>query len=373
MRTLALCACLGLFLAAGCTSLRLDKVNFTERGEKLSTAATLPVELQRKWNYNAGGAFGPGSPLLVDGNLVVGTRRGEIHIVNLDSGKRIGMDGVGDAINGSPTVTDEGILVVPISSRKNRGLKAIDLRTGDTRWRIKGKPVDLAVVQVDGYVIYTDSEGTITGVEIETGEPVWDYELGGRVRADPVVINRTYYVADTSGDLHAIDTETGESVWKIELGVPVFTGLVAAAKNVYASTTRGVLFSIDADSGILNWRRALGDKTVRLTSVAVSSGSLFVGSTDGSVFKLDAFAGEIGWTKDLFEPVVGRPLITNGGLFVGVMDRRLVRLNPESGEIIWADTLKGRIKSAMIAADQHLVVLAEPRNIYCYSSENLNQ
>ncbi len=366
--------CLAVAVSS-CSSLRLKDISFSDStswstaygsNQRTSVANTEPDrELSQVWNYNSGGAFGPGSPILVDGNLIVGTRKGEVHVVNINSGKREAMDGLGDAINGGLAISSTGTLIVPISSRKGRGIKAINLRTGDTIWRHRGTPVDLALTIVDESVLYASTDGVVTSANITNGEVEWEVEIDGGFRSDPVESNGRFVIANKFGVITAIDVNDGRIVWSTDIGQPVYSSLATDGNRVYAGTTRGSAVAIELSNGDLAWTEVLGNRDVRLTGPAVANGTVVFGASNGRVFSISA-DGDLGWSENLSEAINGVPLLTPASVFVGVMDRRVVRLDRGTGEIIWADTLKGRVKSAMIAVDNKVVALAEPRNIYCF-------
>src|SRR5690554_5061772 len=135
--TLALGGCSVLTLPG---PLRVAEADWTTEGggpaRTNATAAVLRPPLAQAWRYNAEGGFGPAAALVAGGTLLVGTRHGEIHALDLAEGTRIGADELGEAIVGAPVVT-ERMLYVPVAGGKY-SLLAYDFVRGQTRWRVRG-------------------------------------------------------------------------------------------------------------------------------------------------------------------------------------------------------------------------------------------
>ncbi len=363
-----------ILVVSGCQTIQLERPYdlpadawVTDGGSSLRQRAgsdQVPPPLVVAWQYNAAAGFGPGSPLLVRDRLLVGTRKGEMHAVDLASGRRTGYREFNEAIEGTPTIS-EGIMYVT-SPWGNRALLAYDLDRASVKWRVSGIPVEVAPVVAGDIVIIVDVEANVRAYRTGTGEEVWRQRLGDRssVHSTPLLLAEgRLFVATDRGGLVMVDASNGDILWQSSIHLPVLAGTASDGERIYIPTTRGVLLAVDAQTGELVWEHRSDNPLVRMAAPAVKGGRLLFGASDGTVRCLDASSGVQEWAVDAGAVVDAPPQWTNSAVYVGTMGRELLALDPESGAIVWRHQLEGRIKSAMAATDGALYVLSEPRYV----------
>lgn len=371
-----------LVVGSGCTVLRVDLPRAVTEADWLTEgdgpgrthAADLDLDppLEVAWTYDAGGGFGPVSPLLLRDAVLVATRHGEVHGIILETGKKIGTQGFGDAIEGSPAV-EQGYLFVPVAAG-DKVLRAYDLAQSREAWAFRnGAPLVAGVLTLGGRVFVADVDGQVMALDARTGEEVWRYRLRERpeaVLATPVAVaNDRIVLAGADGDVVCLNATDGVPVWRVALGVPVEVTPTAGEGRVYLATTRGRLLALEAASGTIRWTFALPDTTVRLAAPALAGQDLVFGASDGFLRMLDARTGSLRWTYPAGDAITAPPLITRSTVYVGTMGRKLVGVDRGTGALRWEQVLKGRVKSPMAARDGVLVVLTEPKTVYAFIPE----
>lgn len=364
----------------GCNALQLTHPNVVtgqdwltegdapERQRAVEAAVAPPLE--EVWTYNAEAGFGDVSPLLLGDVVLVATREGEVHGINLLTGKREGISEFGEAIEGTPTIAN-GIIYVP-GAWGGKALYAYDLGRSQVRWSLKGAPVEAGLLLLDGTLYAADVEGVVRALNAAGGEVAWEQALDSTatIHAAPLRAGRDrIVVADDRGRLRAMQAEDGAFLWQQELGAPVYATPAADEEALYVPTTRGQFFALGAEQGRVRWRYAIDDRTVRFTAPALSGGNVIFAGTDGLVRTLDAETGDVQWTFQAEEAVTAPPLLTREVAYVGTMGRKLLALDRTTGEKRWEQELEGRIKSPMAARKGYLVVLTEPRNVYLFKPE----
>lgn len=367
-------AILFFLLLSGCQTIQMERPwNLpsdswtTDGGSELrdrSGTQAVPPPLVVAWQYNAAAGFGPGSPLLVRDRLLVGTRKGELHAVDVESGRRAGYREFNEAIEGTPVIAN-GMLYVT-SPWGNRALMAYDLERASVKWRVSGVPVRVSPVVSGDHVLIVDVEGVVRAYTAESGEEVWRRSLGSRtsVHSTPLLLDGTrLFVATDKGILVLLDTATGDVIWETSVGLPVRSGTASDGHRIYVPTTRGVLLAVDARTGAVAWQFAVVNPLVRVATPAVKAGGLIFGASDGAVRRLDTTNGALEWSREAGAVVNAPPQWTDRVVYVGTMGRELMALDPDTGAILWRHLLEGRIKSAMAADDHALYVLAEPRYV----------
>ncbi|GMQ82484.1 MAG: hypothetical protein BMS9Abin05_1938 [Rhodothermia bacterium] len=375
---------LALVVVAGCDTLKMDGSRNARRGDWLVDGATngrerlvnVSVEppLERAWLYNANAAFGTGSPLLYHDAVIVGTRKGEVHAVEIETGRTIGIKNLGEAIEGSLLISN-GVLYATHAWGRYV-LTAYDLTAGITAWRVKGVPFETAPVEVDSAVIAVDVEGNIRSYHKDTGVLLWTQKLGANVsvKASPLLLsgNRLFVISD-KGVGYMFDPTTGENIWRSDLEDPVYSSPTANGDEILIPTTRGRLRAISSRDASRIWTFDRNDDHIRFASPATDGSMVYVGTSSGTLFALSSETGTIAWQFNGPDAITAAPLITDSQIYFGTMGRMLYGLERSTGRLVWETKLKGRIKSAMSAREGELIVLTEPRYVYGFREKHANE
>lgn len=364
MRRLALPV---LLLLAGCSSIRLDG----PLGAPAEGAPTFPLE--RAWERDAQAAFGRGAPYLTDQYVVVGTRRGEVVVIDRDDGRTVGVGEFGTSVEGPLAVSASGaVLYVPTADRDG-GVSAYDVRSERRLWRWEGGAVVAGVARLGGTVVTATLDGRTVGLDADTGAPRWTSrpDTTAQVHAAPLDLGGGgVLIADDRGRVRRLEARTGAEVWSVDVGAPVYETPAMRDGGVYVPTTRGRLVALDAATGAARWTYD-AEAVLRLSTPAPAEAVVAVGQTDGAVVALDRATGAVRWTYRTDGNVSAAPLWAGGVLLVGTYDERLVALDGATGREVWSDALRGRVKSAMAVSSNLLVVLTEPRHVVAYRPTGL--
>ncbi len=369
-----------LLLAAGCQTLQLDGGRFgrdtdwlmdgkTDGRERLVHVSVVPP-LVEAWKYNASAGFGPGSPLIVDDAVLVATRKGEVHAIMIDSGKKMGVKSFGTSIEG-PMLIYDGTAFIPNAYGPNV-LTAYDIKRARKIWRIDGIPFETAPVHTGRYIIGVDIEANVRAFDPGTGEEAWAYALGERAFGETSPLSLAgdlVFVVNDRGDAVMLRGDDGDVIWTSSVGYPVYSSPAAFGAMIFVPTTRGRLIALAADTGRIAWTFQVDDFTVRFTSPATDGEIVYVGTSDGIFYALDAATGTVRWQFDGPDAFTAAPLITNGHVYIGSMGRKLYGFDRTTESLVWETELDGRIKSALAAREGELIVLSEPRYVYMFRSE----
>ncbi len=306
---------------------------------------------------------------MILGEIVfVYTRKGEVHAVEMTTGRRRGMKNFGDVLEGAPVVY-KNTLVIPVGWGR-RSLVAYDLLEGEVRWTRKGTPVKAGLLPMGDTFVAVDAEPTLRRHAVVDGDIIWELPLGRQhlVHTAPVRVRDNIIVADDRGLVVAVDLEDGARRWETFVGSPVYTSLAADDSTVYVPTTRGRLYALDANTGTERWKLTLPDTTVRFTRPAKDGDILVLGGTDGILRALSPASGKELWAFRSADALTAAPFLTPRTIYVGSMGGMLYGVDRNLGVLRWEEKLRGRVKSALAAKDGSLVVLAEPRYVYLFAS-----
>ena len=258
---------------------------------------------------------------------------------------------------GPPTgvvINGPGLPRLLVLTEGERHLVALDLRTGEARWRHAwapkggtGNPSSPVRLRRHGKLLYvTSGDGALTALDVATGHLVW------RVRD-----HLRFFVAPTVGQhdafglaggqagkarVHSLDPYSGESRWNAELSgqYPSTEGGVHCARDTVMVVRReraGLhVEGFDRTSGAPAWQTGL---VAPIGTAWLVVDERLVGNTPGG--ELVGLSTETG--KTVYRTRLGRllesdlprrlePVLRSGALFVPHADVHVVR--PEDGVVV---------------------------------------
>lgn len=236
-----------------------------------------------------------------------------------------------------------------LTEGRNR-LLAIDLRTGEPRWRYRARHAGTFEWRRAGRVILIAcGDGSLDALDAATGEPVWRYSDQLRFCTLPAV-SREHVIAlsgdlgSSSARLHCLDLFSGRRVWQQDLdGSPASAPIDAGGSALIAmgSRSRAQLGAFDLDSGEQRWCIRDPGLAAGATMLALDQGVIF-NSAAGRVTAIDGGTGETRWTQQLSNPLtddVARHLdvvLRHGALFAPAS--RVHVLRPQDGESLMPES-----------------------------------
>jgi len=376
-RISAWAACAVLMAATlGCETLKLKTEDlrpgpmWTTEGENawrqhaVDTAIDPPLE--QVWVYNAQAAFGRGSAIVLGDLILINTRKGEVHAITAEAGRKKGLKAFGESVEGMP-VAEGDMLYVPIGLGR-RSLSAYHLTRGEALWTAKTDPIEAGLLLTDEALIAADAEGFVRAYDKKLGGVLWEHDFGERRRfqATPLAVDDLIVAAGDKGVVKALNAQDGSVVWERDLQSPIYATPSTDGERLFLASTRGRFFTVDVRTGAPVWDFVVPDTTVYLGPPAYKDNQVVFGSSDKSVRAFDATSGDLIWKTDFPDALAAAPFITENVIYIGSMGRMLYGLDRENGLLVYEQELRGRIKSAMAARNDHLIVLAEPRHVYVF-------
>lgn len=212
-------------------------------------------------------------------------------------------------------------------------------------------------VMANGKIFVLDAEAQVSAFDAETGERVWQRRMrrsgearragfGGGVAhgVDRVVVTTGF------GDIYGLNEETGEILWQRDVGIPIRTAPTVVSGRAFIVTTDNQLLAVDTRNGEVIWNhRAFSESAGLLssTSPAANADVVVAPFTSGELNAIRIQTGNTSWTDQLtrtgnFTPlaninaIVARPVIANGRVYAISHSGRFVSIDLRTGERIWS-------------------------------------
>lgn len=362
---------------AGCSYLRLQQIappasgDWTMYGGNIgrTNAARTEIDppLKAAWEYDASAGFGPYSGAISGGYLFVGNLAGEVHVIEIATGRPVGSCDFGTSIAGSPII-DRGEMYVALS-RSDESVLAYNLVTGTVDWRAKVGDIETSPLLIGRKLYVTTMQGTLVCIDCSDGRIAWTFSLPARVRtriirSSPASDGERIIFGADDGALYAVGADDGALQWSAKTGATIVASPSVALGKVFVGSLDKTFYAFDARTGARVWKQPLGSNI--FASQAVNDRSVFVGTSGHYVYSLDAQTGSIVWRAATTSVVNSPPLVSGSVVYVGCLDKTLYAYAAGTGELLWQTKTDGRIKTMPLASNDILFVLAEDRSVLAF-------
>lgn len=263
-------------------------------------------------------------------------------------------------------VTMPGLPKLLIVAEGDRKITALDLVTGDVRWRYTGRrPAAYRMRRAGKLLLVTGGDSAVFALDVSTGEIVW------RVRdrlpfAHALTLDHDslFALSGSGADyrLHHVDPWTGEVRYSVPIEEPPVAGQAPLVTDdaVIVPTRDGTgvgAKAFDRADGAQRWEHAPGLLSP-LSAWLVVDDSVLANSGAGVLLCLDAKSGAVRYNhvfsgaSEADQPRRLEPLLRNGALFVPQHEVHVMR--PRDGELIGA--VPSDLIPDLLRVDEHCTV-----------------
>ena len=337
--------------------------------------------ISRRWCVGTEVAHRQSEVAIVDGTVLSATPEG-LRALDARSGERrwrAGIDG------GDPTVRDGRVYVATDSA-----VYCLGFDSGRELWtrrlsNVTGEPL-LLDVDTQGTKVFivterTDEDGYTEGavlhaLDASTGET--SYRISSETAAiyGHLAGRGTYvYGGTTTGSVVAFDLDTREVAWQTHLGEYV-NSVAATGEAVYAGSHTGVVAALDRTTGDERWRTTLeGNEIAVRARPAIASKTVYVAATDGNLYALDQDTGEEQWRFDGGKRLSQPPTVVGSddqSVVFGSDAGNVFSIDPASGEMYWSHQLEDRVNTSPVVVDGVVYIGDNSGRLYALANEDSN-
>ena len=244
----------------------------------------------------------------------------------------------------------EGIVCV---GGKDRNLYGLDSETGQQLWTYQLEEKFLSSPVIFDGIIYVSSlkfNGTTTdqylrAINLQSGQQLWQFKLEfqpssliyGSVPSSPVVSQGVVYIGGTDGNLYGINISSAELVWsfKTTKNTPLTP---SALKNdvICVASGDGYLYAIELSTGQQKWKYEIGGlKPFYPSFPAIANQSVYIISSDNTLYSLNLQTGKLLWTFKDESIHLYAPVVTEQAIYVCGSNTSFYALNVVTGKTLW--------------------------------------
>ncbi|MFY0654922.1 MAG: PQQ-binding-like beta-propeller repeat protein [Cyclobacteriaceae bacterium] len=317
------------------------------------------------WYFSPSTGKVTGEPAVTDAAVYVSSTENICYKLDRKDGSILWEKSFNETIRGNTSLTNDLILV----GFKSGQLVAISAKSGDEVWRFKSNKNEpraydfySSAISSDGKVYIGGADKFLYCLDVKTGSKLWEYEVNDWIRAKPIILDHTLFVADLSSIGYGLDITGNEPklIWKEKISNHgIAADLSGNQQGILFSDTNMMLTSVNPSSGKKQWIHsqldgawmgenffAAGEISGQQSSPTIVDGILYIASPDGFVNAVDTESGKEIWKFETKSSVSPSPTVAEGKVFVGQTYEsygEYFALDKDTGEPIWSSKELGSV------------------------------
>ncbi len=234
---------------------------------------------------------------------------------------------------------------------------AVDIETGELLWEKKNpSPFNSQVKIFKDKFFAVDFENILRSYSIKDGEEIWQFKteksfIKSQKKLSLMIINNKIIFNNSLGDISAVDIETGNMIWQQPTQTSTLyeetfslktSDLISSNGLILFSNNKNEFYSLDIKKGSLNWKQRV-NSNLRPTLIG---NLVFTISMEGYLIVIDKRNGNIIRSTDIFESFGNkrRKKIEPIGFIVGIDN---IYLTTNNGLLLVIDILNGKPQSIL--------------------------
>ncbi len=233
----------------------------------------------------------------------------------------------------------------------------LELKTGNKLWSKKNtSPFNSEIKFYQNSFFVVDAENTLKRISTKTGEQLWSVSteksiIRSKKRLSIAIIDDLVIFNNTLGDISAVNINNGSLIWQISTqGVDIYSNvhslemsdLIVSNNILYVSNNRNDFYSIEPKSGIINWKQRVSTNLDPL----LEENYIFLLTQDGYLSVIERLSGNLIRSSNLFKNIQtkkNQTILATGFTF----SKNNFYVTTDNGKLLIVNIKTGKIVSAL--------------------------
>ncbi len=254
---------------------------------------------------------------------------------------------------------------------------SVNIITGELNWSKNNEyPFNSNIKKYKDKIFVIDYKNTLRCYKIKDGSECWNLQTEdsftiSNIKFSLIILNDNVIFSNSVGDVTAVDIETGLITWQLPTQNSSIINetynfktskLVSDGNSIFFSNNKNQFYSIDIKTGTTNW---INEVNSNIQPILVGN-LIFTISNEGYLYSIDKDKGNIVRIKDLFLNYKAKKrkniypigfVIGNKNLFLTNSDGKMIVVGIEDGNIIKIEKVSGGLISEPLIFNNSLYVV----------------
>ena len=324
----------------------------------------LSPTLKLQWTFDAGDII-ESSAAIADGTVYVGTGKSELVAIDLNTGQAKWRYKTPEAIGESSPAVGGGMVFVGDLS----GIfHAVNATSGKGAWTYKtGSEIKSSPVIVGDRVLIGSYDGSLYCFAMRDGKTLWQVKTDNYVHGTPAVVDGIAYFAGCDEVFRGVRISDGKQIVQMPAGGNTGASVTIVGQSVYFGNFNNEVVRLNLRTRRKAWTYVHPQRQFPFySSAAFLEGKVVLGGRDKMVHCLNAATGKAIWTFRTNARVESSPAIVGGRVFVGSNDGRFYALDLAKGTKLWEFNAGGAVSASPAVAAGRIVVGDQNGKLYCF-------
>ena len=254
---------------------------------------------------------------------------------------------------------------------------SVNINSGKLNWSKNNTyPFNSEIKKKKNKIFVIDYKNTLRCYNVVDGSECWNLETEdsftiSNSKFSLVIIKDMVVFSNSIGDITAVDIDTGLITWQLptqsssiinETYNFTISKLVSDGNSIFFSNNKNQFYSVDAKTGTINW---INDINSNITPV-ITDNVIFTVSNEGYLFVIEKNKGNIIRITDIFKNYKikkrknVKPIgfaIGNTNLYLTNTDGKIIVVDLNFGKVIKIEKVSGDLTSEPFVFNQNLFVI----------------
>lgn len=323
-----------------------------------------------RWTYKTSdeGRASVDAPPTIAGDVVyIADADGTLHAVDLKTGQARWRYKSTEGFATSPLVYDGKVFLGDLAGI----FHAVGVADGKKVWTVDAEaPIHASANAADGKVLFGTDGAEILCLAAADGKVHWRAKADDRINAAPSIGNGMAFVSGCDAQLRGFDIATGQKKFAVDLGAYAPASPAFVKDRIVTGTDQGRVVCVSADGKRALWTyEDVGGQALVFASPAVADGIVVVGARDRQVHAIDIATGKGVWSFKTRGDVDASPVISSGRVYAASKDKKLYVLDLKTGKPLWEFNASRGIEAGPAIGGGVVVLGDTAGNVFCLEPE----